>query len=275
MLSRLLPSGPDERASQAERYRPVTSCACSGYGRCHCGPRARAPPRPRSSPREPASTISSPGPFLVTYRTRSSFPCPWRITPLTAFRLSWPAALAPPHWPRRTGPPHWPAALARRTGPRHDGWMGIAPDAVASYVDRAVEAMADIVGDLGDDLANTRPGLPGANSPYAILRHCLGVMEFWGGQVVAGRTVDRDREAEFRASGPVDGLIADAQKAQRRFRADIVTAEPKARPRGAHPGMGPDELELTSQGHVLLHVMEEVCLHLGQMEITRDLLRQP
>ena len=64
--------------------------------------------------------------------------------------------------------------------------MGIAPDAVASYVDRAVEAMADIVGDLGDDLANARPGLPGANSPYAILRHCLGVMEFWGGHVVAG-----------------------------------------------------------------------------------------
>jgi hypothetical protein len=168
-----------------------------------------------------------------------------------------------------------PAGLARRTGPRHDGWMGIAPDAVASYVDRAVEAMADIVGDLGDDLANTRPHLPGANSPYAILRHCLGVMEFWGGQVVAGRTVDRDREAEFRASGPVAGLIADAREAQRRFRTVIVTAVPKARPPGDHPATGPDELELTSQGHALLHIMEEVCQHLGQMEITRDLLRQP
>jgi len=168
-----------------------------------------------------------------------------------------------------------PAGLARRTGPGHDGWMGIAPDAVASYVDRAVEAMADIVGDLGDDLANTRPHLPGANSPYAILRHCLGVMEFWGGQVVAGRTVDRDREAEFRASGPVAGLIADAREAQRRFRTVIVTADPKARPPGDHPTTGPDELEYTSQGHALLHVMEEVCQHLGQMEITRDLLRQP
>ncbi len=152
--------------------------------------------------------------------------------------------------------------------------MGIAPDAVASYVDRAVEAMADIVGDLGDDLANARPGLPGANSPYAILRHCLGVMEFWGGQVVAGRTVDRDREAEFRASGAVADLIADAQEAQRRFRADIVTADPKARPMGDHLTTGPDELELTSQGHALLHIMEEVCQHLGQMEITRDMLRQ-
>ncbi len=113
--------------------------------------------------------------------------------------------------------------------------MGIEPDAVASYVDRAVEAMADIVGDLGDDL--------------------------------------RDRAAEFRASGPTADLIAAAQEAQRRFRADIVTADPKARPRGG-AATRPDELEFVSQGHALLHVMEEVCQHLGQMEITRDLLRQ-
>ncbi|HKA96101.1 MAG TPA: DUF664 domain-containing protein [Streptosporangiaceae bacterium] len=152
--------------------------------------------------------------------------------------------------------------------------MGIEPDAVASYVDRAVEAMADIVGDLGDDLANARPSLPGANSPYAMLRHCLGVMEFWGGHVVAGRAVDRDRAAEFRASGPADGLIAAAQEAQRRFRADIVTADPKARPRGTGAVTRPGGLEFVSQGHALLHVMEEVCQHLGQMEITRDLLRQ-
>jgi hypothetical protein len=152
--------------------------------------------------------------------------------------------------------------------------MGIAPEAVASYVDRAVEAMADIVGDLGDDLANTRPGPPGANSAYVILRHCLGVMEYWGGHVVAGRAVDRDREAEFRASGPTADLVAAAQEAQRRFRADIVTADPKARPRGTDPAAGQNELEFVSQGHALLHVMEEVCQHLGQMEITRDLLRQ-
>jgi hypothetical protein len=99
-------------------------------------------------------------------------------------------------------------------------------------------------------------------------------MEFWGGQVVAGRTVDRDREAEFSASGPVDRLIADSQVAQRRFRTVIVTADPKARPPGDHPTTGPDELEFISQGHALLHIMEEVCQHLGQMEITRDLLRQ-
>jgi hypothetical protein len=152
--------------------------------------------------------------------------------------------------------------------------VGISADAVASYIDRAVGEMAGIVTDLGDELANTRPDLPGANSPYAILRHCLGVMEYWGGHVVAGRAVERDRAAEFRAAGPVADLAAAADEAGQRFRADLVTAEPGARPRGGHPTTRPDELELTSQGHALLHVMEEVCQHLGQLEITRDLLRQ-
>ncbi len=151
--------------------------------------------------------------------------------------------------------------------------MGISVDALASYVDRAVDAMAGIVSGLGDGLASTRPGLPGANSPQAILRHCLGVMDFWGGQVVAGREVQRDRDAEFRASGPVAALIADTSAAKARFRVDAAAADLAAPPRGGHPGMRPGALEVASQGHALLHVLEEVTQHLGQMEITRDLLR--
>jgi Protein of unknown function (DUF664) len=147
-------------------------------------------------------------------------------------------------------------------------------DAVVSYVDRAVDQMTAIVTGLGDDLANRKPALAGANSPYAILRHCLGVMEFWGGEVVAGREVIRDRPAEFRAHGPVAGLAAATRKAQDQFRADAATADFAGPPRG---GTGhrkyPDELEYVSQGHALLHVLEEVTQHLGQMELTSDVLR--
>ncbi len=150
--------------------------------------------------------------------------------------------------------------------------MGIAVDAAADYVDQALDAMTRIVTGLGDETANQRPDLPGANSPYVLLRHCLGVIEFWGGHVVAGREVERDRDAEFRSSGPVAGLAAAAQAAKRQFRADLATADPAAPPRGSHPGKAPDWLEMTSQGHAVLHVVEELCQHLGQLEITRDIL---
>jgi hypothetical protein len=157
---------------------------------------------------------------------------------------------------------------------RDDEPVETSVDAVVSYVDRAVDQMAAIVTGLGDDLANRKPVLPGSNSPYAILRHCLGVMEFWGGQVVAGRDITRDRDAEFRAHGPVAGLAAAAADAKRRLRADAATAEFAAPPRGGTDhDMSRRELELTSQGHALLHVLEEVTQHLGQMELTRDVLR--
>jgi hypothetical protein len=157
---------------------------------------------------------------------------------------------------------------------RHDELVETSVDAVVSYVDRAVDQMAAIVTELGDDLANRKPELAGSNSPYAILRHCLGVMEFWGGQVVAGREITRDRDAEFRAHGPGAGLTAATADAKRQFRADAATAEFAAPPRsGTHHSKGPDELEFTSQGHALLHVLEEVTQHLGQMELTRDVLR--
>lgn len=146
-------------------------------------------------------------------------------------------------------------------------------DTLVSYVERTVDQMAAIVGNLGDDLANQRPTLPGANSPYAILRHCLGVMEFWGGQVVAGRQVTRDRDAEFRSSGPVAALIVATDAAQDQFRADAAVADPEAPPVGTYPGMGRGELEILTQGGALLHVFEEVTQHLGQLELTRDILR--
>ena len=57
------------------------------------------------------------------------------------------------------------------------------------FVDEALDGMVDIVTTLGDDLANRRPDVPGANSPYVVLHHCLGVIDYWAGHIVAGRTI--------------------------------------------------------------------------------------
>jgi Protein of unknown function (DUF664) len=147
------------------------------------------------------------------------------------------------------------------------------------YIDDALDGMVAIVSELGDELANRRPDIPGANSPYAVLFHCLGVMEYWGGHVVAGRTIERDRDAEFRASGPVDELAARARAAREQLVADMGQLDPEAPPRGSP---GPEDADWAAtrpagrtQGGALVHIYEELAQHRGQMEVTRDILVTP
>jgi hypothetical protein len=140
------------------------------------------------------------------------------------------------------------------------------------FADKALDEMVEIIRELGDDRANSRPDLSGANSPYVILNHCLGVMAYWAGQVVAGREVQRDRAAEFAASGPVAELIERAERARAQLHEDAATVQPGQPPRRApNRGSTPPPMEPT-QGAMLLHVYEELAEHLGQLQLTRDIL---
>src|SRR3954471_22806899 len=98
------------------------------------------------------------------------------------------------------------------------------------FVDDCLQSMVGIVESLGDDLANSRPELRGANSPYAIVIHCLGVLEFWGGAMVAGREISRDRDAEFVATGSAAGLRGRVDQARGRFGTDLEALDPRAVP---------------------------------------------
>ena len=141
------------------------------------------------------------------------------------------------------------------------------------YVDFALDQMSAILVGLGDELASTRPDLLGANSPYAIVTHCCGLMEWWGGEMVAGRAVQRDRAAEFVATGAVSDLLERVQAAKSRLRADLAGVEWDAPPRGP---VDPHDADLPlgqTQSGVLLHIYEELSQHLGQLELTRDVLR--
>lgn len=141
------------------------------------------------------------------------------------------------------------------------------------YAEGALDAMVSIVSELGDDLANRRPNVPGANSPFAILTHCLGVMEYWGGEIVAGRTIVRDRPAEFWATGSVAELTQRAERARQQLRADIAELDPFSPPRGTPRNMDFTLPLARTQGGALLHIYEELAQHRGQLEITRDILR--
>ena len=149
----------------------------------------------------------------------------------------------------------------------------ISTDDFLWFVDQALDEMVATVRALGDDVASSRPDLPGANSPYAILTHCLGVMEFWGGYMVADRPIERDRDAEFQAEGRIDDLVERAAAARRRLEADIVAGDPSSPPR--HDPVFPEDADTPigkTQAGVLLHIVRELTQHLGQMEVSRDLL---
>src|SRR4051812_39834254 len=132
--------------------------------------------------------------------------------------------------------------------------------------------MVGIVESLGDDLANSRPGLVGANSPYAIVIHCLGVLEFWGGAMVAGRGISRDRDTEFVATGSTAGLRGRVEEARGRFETDLAALDPRAVPAAPVDERDGDLPFGQTQAGVLIHVFHELAQHLGQLELTRDLL---
>ena len=151
----------------------------------------------------------------------------------------------------------------------------ISIDEFLYYVDDALDDMVRIISELGDDLANRRPDMPGANSPFAILTHCLGVMEYWGGAIVAGRSIVRDRSAEFRATGRVAELTDATERARQQLRADVAALEPFRPPRRDPHATDSTLPRARTQGGALLHIYEELAQHRGQMEITRDLLQAP
>jgi uncharacterized damage-inducible protein DinB len=137
------------------------------------------------------------------------------------------------------------------------------------FCDEAFDELTAIVVGLGDDLANRRPPLEGANTAYAILTHCLGVATYWSSAVNQGGVVPRDRAAEFTASGPVGELAARTQAVREAFRATVLATDFSARP--ANPPSREDFF-VHRRGAVLMHVYQELSQHLGQLELTRDVV---
>lgn len=140
------------------------------------------------------------------------------------------------------------------------------------FAHRAFNGMAAIVETLGDDLANRVPSLPGANSPYALLTHCIGVSDFWGGYLVNGKQIERDRAAEFKASGPVTPLLQRTMEAKARLASYVAGADMRAPLRDKPPAAFQGPEEALTQAGALQHIYEEITQHYGQMEILRDVI---
>ena len=140
------------------------------------------------------------------------------------------------------------------------------------FIQTAFNGMLGIAAELGDPLVNANPDLEGANSAYAIVTHCIGVPDWWVGLHIAGRPVARDRDAEFAAAGSVADLQEAVSASLDRFKADLAEMDPGSLVR--HPERLPENspARTWTQDAALIHTLEELAQHHGQLELTRDIL---
>lgn len=158
--------------------------------------------------------------------------------------------------------------------PRQDDAEARVAEAALAITGESLSSMTEILKGLGDELANTRPDLPGANSPYAIVFHCVGVIEHWAGSVIAGLKIPRDRAAEFTATGRVDDLITRVDDVRARLPEWVDVALREGIRDRTVTGSTRPEVATATPEWVLTHVVRELAQHLGQLELTRDVLRQ-
>jgi len=128
---------------------------------------------------------------------------------------------------------------------------------------------------LDEAQLNWRPPVAAGNSIYVIASHTLGNVRAWVLGIACGQPVTRDRPAEFRASGrDASALVAVAQRLSSEIDAALSALPLSNLDRRLVPpqslwGEG-DPYEISVR-EAIMHVVEHASLHLGQLQITRDM----
>ena len=138
------------------------------------------------------------------------------------------------------------------------------------YIARSIEQIIGALSDLEDAGVplDWRPPAPEANSVYTLAVHALGTTEHRLLEVLCGIDVDREREAEFAATGGSAAAIVDDWRA---LKARITTAlEELSDADLATPRQHPIRGEISGLD-VLIVVARHMAEHAGQAELTRDL----
>ena len=139
--------------------------------------------------------------------------------------------------------------------------------ALTSSLDRLLATLDG----LSEEQLNWRPPAPNTNSLYALATHTIGNVEENLLGVLAGQSVQRDRDAEFVASGASVAALRERWATLRgRVEAALANLPDGALDRDGyqHPRRG-----ALSGRAVLLLVARHAAEHTGQAELTRDLLQ--
>lgn len=135
-----------------------------------------------------------------------------------------------------------------------------------------LDAVSSVLDRCDDETVNAVPAAPGVNSVFALVTHMDGVIADWGGNLVAGESVPRDRAAEFTATG----TVAQARTVLDRMRERLPRYVHLALTEGIANRTGisstrADAAAATPE-FVVLHLLRELAQHTGHLQVCGDLV---
>lgn len=138
------------------------------------------------------------------------------------------------------------------------------------YIAGSVDRLVGILDGLSEAELNWRPLAPGTNSLFILATHTVANTEENVLATLCGEPLRREREAEFQAYGTAPEPIRQRWALlRRRIEAALADLPPAALDTmRQHPRRGP----LTGR-EILIVVARHAAEHLGQAELTRDLMK--
>jgi hypothetical protein len=132
------------------------------------------------------------------------------------------------------------------------------------------DRLLETISDLDDQAVNWKPAVPGANSLLVLVTHALGSAEQHVVGNAAGKTVVRNRDAEFAVTGGSGHLAARAAEVRRRIDEALAGLEGRLDeerdpPFAKWPG------SRTTVRDRLIHSVAHTVEHVGHAQLTRDL----
>jgi hypothetical protein len=147
-------------------------------------------------------------------------------------------------------------------------------DELHDAIVRRLRLIVETIEGIDPPRLNVMPEIEGTNSPYVLVAHVLGNARAWLIGIACEQDISRDRPGEFASSGEsaarlraqltdLEGEMADALPR-------LTDLDKRLMPR--QDLWGPNPVQEISVRQALLQVVEHASLHLGHLEITRDLL---
>jgi hypothetical protein len=145
----------------------------------------------------------------------------------------------------------------------------------SKYIRKQIADIHEALKGMSDEQLNQWPDLPGANSGYVIAIHVLGNARAWVLGIVCGQNLRRDRPAEFASSGTYEALRKESGVLSGEIDSALAALDPQRLSERLVPSQelwGEGEPHEISVREALAQVLEHASMHLGQIQVTRDLV---